>query len=143
MSPIRENMTSQQVQAYLDTPGGLMLSAQYGSRQAAAAALVQDDALKRQWRRQVAAAKFENYPDVWPSVDDAMRAVPDPVGGFGAQLNGSTDEIVAKVRRIDPSRGVQNLGEAPQDGKPARALVYTPDGSTVLADTRPPWQRGE
>ena len=140
---MRENMTGQQVNAYLDTPGGLMLAAQYGSRQAAAAALVQDDANKRAWRRSIAAAKAENYPDVWPSVDDAMRAVPDPVGGFGAQLNGTTDEIVAKVRRIDPSRGIQNLGEAPQTGQPATALVYTPDGNTVQADTRPPWQRGD
>lgn len=139
----RENMTAQQVQAYLDTAGGLMLAAQYGSRQAAAAALVEDDMRKRQWRRQVAAAKAENYPDVYPSVDDAMRAVPDPVGGFGAQLSGSTDEIVTKVRRIDPSRGVQNLGEAPQDGTPVTALVQGPDGNTVLADTRPPWQRGD
>lgn len=141
MIKIRENMTTQNINAYLDTPGGVMLTAQYGSRQAAAAAMAAADAADRQWRRQAAARKAENYPDVFPSVDDAMRAVGEPTGGFGAQLTGTADEIVAKVRRIDPSRGMRNLGEEPQTGEPTTAMYQDQYGNLTPADLRPPWGR--
>jgi hypothetical protein len=138
---VRENLTAQTINSYLDTPGGVMLCAQYGSRQAAASALADADQANRAWRRVRAAAKAENYPDAYPSVDDAMRSVGDPTGGYGAQLSGSVDQIVSAVRRVDPSRGVRNLGEVPQDGVPASAFMQDDKGHLTPADTRPPWRR--
>ena len=140
---MRENFTAQGLNAWLNSPAGVMLCAQYGSRAAAANALVNADQANRAWRRQAAVAKAENHPDVYPSVDDAMMGVGDPTGGFGAQLSGTTDEIVNKVRRVDPSRGCRNLGEAPQDGEPATALMQDANGRLTPADLRPPWRRGD
>jgi hypothetical protein len=71
-----------------------------------------------------------------------MIAIGDPGGGFGASLTGTVDEIVAQVRRVDPSRGVRNLGAEPEDGTPVTALAQGHDGRLTPADTRPPWQRG-
>lgn len=138
---MRENFTAQGLNAWLDTPGGVMMCAQYGSRQAAANALAAADQANRAWRRHAAVAKAENHPDVYPSVDDAMMGVGDPQGGFGAQMTGTTDEIVNRVRRVDPSRGVRNLGLAPEDGTPVTAMNQDEQGRLTPADTRPPWRR--
>jgi hypothetical protein len=128
--------------AWLDSPAGLMLAAQCGSRQAAAAHLAAAEDADRRARRERAVRAAERYPERWPSVDDAMRDIPDPAGGGGAQLTGSTDEIVSAVRWINPTTGIRNLGGEPEDGAVSGA-VEAPGRGLVPADTRPPWQREE
>lgn len=105
-------------------------------------ALAEGERADRAWRRERAAERAERYPERWPTVEDAMRDIPDPVGG-GAWLVGETDDIVAAVRRIDPARGVRNLGGELPDGA-VTGYAQGPDGrGLTLADTRPPWARGE
>ncbi len=136
---MREHFTSQALNAYLDTPGGLMLCAQHGSRQAAAA-LAEGEAADRAWRREKAVALAERYPGRYPTVDDAMRDIPDPAGGMGPVLTGDTDDIVTAVRRVDPTRGVRNLGGELPDGA-VEGTVVSPGGRFTPADTRPPCAR--
>ena len=137
---MRERFTARGLNGWLDSPAGLMLSAQHGSRHAAAAAMVRAEAADRDWRRQQAEAKAERYPDRYASVADAMRDVPDPRGGGGAWLTGSTDEIVAAARRIDPTRGIRNLGSEPESGA-VEGITSGPGRGLEPADTRPPWAR--
>ena len=129
------------MQSYLDTPGGLTLAAQHGSREQAAAAIARAEEADRAWRRAQAVAKAERYPSVYPSVDDAMMAVPDPVGGGGTWLTGSTDEIVAAVRWINPATGIRNLGPEIEDGAVQGVTQGPGRQSLEPADVRPPWQR--
>jgi hypothetical protein len=118
-----------------------MLSAQHGSREAAAAAMMRAEETDRAWRRTQAVAKAERHPEAYPSVDDAMMAIPDPVGGGGTWLQGSTDEIIAAVRWVNPATGMRNLGGEPEDGA-VQGVVSGPGRPGMEpADTRPPWQR--
>ena len=139
---MREHFTRQGMQSYLDTPGGLTLAAQHGSREQAAAAIARDEALDRAWRRAQAIAKAERHPEVYPSVDDAMIAIPDPAGGGGTWLSGTTDEIVAAYRWVNPGCGARNLGPEIEDGAVA-GVTQGPGRGLEPADTRPPWRRGE
>jgi hypothetical protein len=138
----REHFTRQGMNAWLDSPAGLMLAAQHGSRHGAAAALAQAEADDLTWRREQAAAKFERYPQRYESPSHAMADVPDPAGGGGAWLAGSTDEVVNAARRIDPTRGIRNLGGELPDGS-VDGITVGPDRVPAPADTRPPWQRGD
>jgi hypothetical protein len=117
------------------------MSAQHGSREAAAAALVRAEELDRAWRRQQAVARAERYPSVWPSVDDAMNAVPDPLGGGGAWITGTTDEIVSAVRWISPATGIRNLGGEAESGEVAGVTQSPGRPGLEPADVRPPWNR--
>ena len=137
---MREHFTTPGVNAWLDTPAGVMMSAQCGSRQAAISALAEADAADRAWRRQQAIRRAEMFPGRYASVDDAMIAIPDPAGGFAAQLEGTTDDIVAAVRRVDPTQRVKNLGGDLPDGA-VSGIAQGPVGGPHAADTRPPWQR--
>jgi len=139
---MRENFTGPGLNAWLDTPGGVMFTALHGSRQHAAAAMAEADQLNRAWRRQQAVARAERFPGRYPSVDDAMMDVPDPQGG-GAWLGGpsvSTDDLVAQVRWVNPAAGVRNLGGEPEAGD-VQGAVQAPGRGLQPADTRPPWQR--
>src|SRR5260370_17970721 len=139
---MRDHLTSQGISAYLDTAGGMALCAQHGSRQAAAAVLVEAEAADRAWRRERAVHRAEAYPDRYASVDDAMRDIPDPLGGVPANLGGSTDDVVRLYRRIDPMGGARNLGPEPVDGADIPApRAQGPEGRIGPADTRSPWQR--
>jgi hypothetical protein len=138
---VREHLTAQGINAYLDTPAGEVLVAQHGGRHQAAAALARAEAADREWRRAQASARAERYPERYPTVSDALRDIPDPVGGGGAQLTGSTDDIVAAGRRVDPSAGWRNLGGELPDGA-AEGITQSPGRGVVAADTRPPWRRG-
>jgi hypothetical protein len=113
----------------------------HGSRHAAAAALAEDESADRTWRRSRAEELFERYPSRFPSVSDAMAAVPDPVGGGGVTLAGSTDDIVASLRRHNPGAGWRNLGGELPDGA-IEGIATGPGRGLQPADTRPPWQRG-
>jgi hypothetical protein len=137
---MRDHFDRRGINAYLDTPGGLMLAAQHGSRDRAAAALAGAEAADRAWRRAQAVDKAERHPEAYPTVDDAMNAVPDPLGGGGAWIQGSTDEIVAAVRWINPATGIRNLGGEPDDGA-VEGMVLPPGRYPEPADTRPPWNR--
>jgi hypothetical protein len=137
---MRDHHTRQTLNAWLDTPGGLLMAAQHGSREGAAVALAAAEAQDRAWRRWVAEEKFERYPGRYPSVADAMADVPDPKGGSGAWLEGSADEIVSAVRRIDPASGIKNLGGDMPDGAVTGA-VQPPGRDLEIADVRPPWRR--
>ena len=70
-----------------------------------------------------------------------MMAVPDPVGGGGTWLTGSTDEIVAAVRWINPATGIRNLGPEIEDGAVQGVTQGPGRQSLEPADVRPPWQR--
>lgn len=137
---MREAMTAQTMNAWLDTPAGLALQAATGSRGAAAYAMYQGAAADTAWRREQAEARAERYPDRYASVADAMREIPAPLGGGGASLAGEVDAIVARFRRADPGCGVRNLGSEPESGVPAVATTYGPNGAAP-ADIRAPWQR--
>jgi hypothetical protein len=137
----REHFTAQSLNSWLDTPAGQAYTAMHGSRAAAAAAMAQAEDADRTWRRQRADEKFERYPDRYESPTHAMRDVPDPLGGGGAWMTGSTDEIVAAGRRVDPAAGWRNLGGDVPDAA-AKGYTVAPDGRVNLADTRPPWTRG-
>jgi hypothetical protein len=136
---MREHFTSQTLNAWLDTAGGMAWVVQHGGRAQAAAAMARQEAADRQWRLERATEKAERYPERYASVADALRDIPEPLGGGGAQLTGSTDDIVAKARRIDPLARWHNAGyeQVSEDGG---VYTYTNDGM-VAADTRPPWQR--
>jgi hypothetical protein len=138
---MREHFDRRGINAYLDTPGGILLAAQHGSREAAAAALVRAEELDRAWRRRQAVARAERYPGSFPSVDDAMNAVPDPLGGGGAWIMGTTDEIVAAVRWISPATGIRNLGGEAESGEVAGVTQSPGRPGLEPADTRPPWAR--
>jgi len=140
---MRENFTGQTLNAWLDTPAGVMATALHGSRQGAAAAQVQADELDRAWRRQQAVFKAERFPGRYASVDDAMMDVGNPPGGGGAWIGGpatSTDEIVSMVRWVNPAAGVRNLGGEPETGD-VEGAVQAPGRGLQPADTRPPWNR--
>ena len=139
---MREAMSTQQMHAWLDTPAGLaLLAANGGNRMAAANAMYQSAAADTAWRRERAEDRAERFPDRYACVADAMRDIPTPLGGGGAVLEGSVDAIVTAFRHADPACGVRNLGDHPQDGVPATALVGNPDGTYKQADLRPPWRR--
>lgn len=139
---MREHFTDIGLQRWLDTPAGLMFVAQHGSRPAAVNAIVEAEQADRAWRRTVAVGRAETQAIRFPSVDDAMVATPDPLGGGGGSLTGSTDDIVRAARRADasPDKQLRNTG-MPVAPKTA---VYDQDmqtGKVTLADTRPPWER--
>jgi hypothetical protein len=137
---MREHLTGQGINAYLDTAGGKALAAQYRGRQQAAAALAQQESADRAWRQQQATARAERYPERYPTVADAMRDVPDPLGGGGAWMAGTTDEIVAAGRWVDPTAGWRNVGAELPDGA-ISGVAQSPGRDLVAADTRPPWAR--
>jgi hypothetical protein len=139
---LRERHTRQSIQAFLDTPAGVMMSAQYGSRERAAAAMAENDRADQQWRQQQAASRLERYPSRYPTFYDALADVPDPVGGGGVWMTGETDDIVAKVRWISPSTGIRNLGPDIENGE-VTGVSQSPGRGLEVADTRPPWNRGE
>ena len=136
---MREHFTNQSLNAYLDTAGGQALVAMHGGRAQAAQALATAEAADRAWRREVAVGRAEVQAGRWPSVDDAMIATPDPLGGGGAQLAGTEQDIASAARRADPARPwivVQTTPDAM-----ARAISQGPGTGPHPADTRPPWRR--
>lgn len=138
---MREAFTGQTLNYWLDTPAGVMATALHGGRQRAAAAVAQADEADRAWRRQQAVSKAERFPARYPTVDDAMMDVGNPAGGGGAWLMGSTDEIVAAVRWVNPAAGVRNLGGEPETGEVEGAVQAPGRPGFEPADTRPPWNR--
>jgi hypothetical protein len=136
-----EKFTMPQLNAWLDTPGGMALVAEHGSRAAAAAALEQEQAASRAWRHQQAADRVERYPDRWPTMEDAMRGIHDPVGGFAAELTGSCQGIAAAYLRNGPAARVRVIPEL-ADGSDTKVWVTDEHGRLVPADTRAPHQRG-
>ena len=137
----REHFTPQGMNNYLDSPGGMALVGQHGGRGEAAAALAQAEAADRAWRRQQAEARFERHPDRYESPAHAMADVPDPLGGGGAWLAGTSDEVVNMLRRADPSWRWRNLGyeDADTDTHPVASSPGRP--GLTRADVRPPWRR--
>lgn len=138
---MREHFTSQSLNAWLDTPAGEALAAQHGGRAQAAAALAEAEAADRAWRRAVAEARFERYPDRYESPSHAMAYIPDPAGGCGAWLDGTVDELVDAGRRVNPAAGWRNLGGELPDGTLVTAIAQGPGRGLEPADIRPPWQR--
>lgn len=136
---MREQLTAQGMNAYLDTTAGKAQVARYGSRQAAAAAMYAAERSDRDWRSERAETLAERYPSRYASVADAMRDVPAPIGP-GVYLEGSSDDVIRALRRADPIGKWRNLGIEDADGSVAGAAVG-PDGTVTPADTRPPWQR--
>jgi hypothetical protein len=137
----RENFSGQSLNAYLDTAGGQALAAQYGGRAQAAEALAAGDRADRAWRREMALPRAAAYPDRFPTVEDAVNAIPDPVGGRGAQLAGDEQDIADAARRADPAHPwhvIRGLPDATVAG-----VSMGPDGRVHTADTRAPWQRGD
>lgn len=139
---MKEHFDDFGLNSYLSTPGGKVLLMQHGSRRAAAAALAEAERADRAWRREQAVARFERHPDRYPSVDDALARIPDPVGGgvWMGSAGTSTDEIVALGRAVDPRDGWQNLGLAPESGE-MEGYVELPGRGVAPADTRAPWER--
>lgn len=138
---MREALTAQGLNSYLDTAGGRALTGQHGGRGQAAAALAEAEAADRAWRRQQAEARAERYPSRYPTVADALRDIPEPIGGSGAWLSGSSDEIVAMLRRADPSWRWRNLGYEDADTD-THAIAASPGRQGYEpADTRAPWAR--
>lgn len=138
---MREQLTRQGMNSYLDTPAGMALIGQHGGRAQAAAALARQQAQDRAWRQQQGEAKAERYPSRYPSVADAVLAVPDPVGGSGAWLSGTSDEVVAQLRRADPSWRWRNLGYEDADTDTHAIAARPGQPGYEPADTRPPWAR--
>lgn len=138
--PRREVFNPAQMQAYLDTPGGQMLAAMHGSRQAAAAAMVQGETDRRSWRLERAQSLYERFPERFPSVGDAMAHVHDPVGS-PMMVIGDSDEIARAARKIDPTRHVRVIEAEPEGDTTFSAYSVAPDGQLSVADTRPPWKR--
>ena len=141
---MREHHTAQSLNAWLDTPAGEALAAMHGGRYQAAAAMAEAEAQDRAWRRQQAEARFERFPGRYESPAHAMADIADPAGGPAMWLEGSTDEVVAQGRRVNPAAGWRNLGGEMPDAV-AEGVVQMPgragQAAVAPADTRPPWRR--
>lgn len=137
---MREQLTGQQLNSYLDTPAGMALTGQHGGRVQAATALAEAERSDRAWRRAQAEVKAERYPDRYGTVADALRDIPEPKGGAGAWLTGTSDEVVTMLRRADPSWRWRNLGYEDADTD-THGVTTGPGRGLAPADTRPPWAR--
>jgi hypothetical protein len=137
---MREQLTSQQLNGYLDTPAGKALTGQHGGRAQAAAALSAQYQADLTWRRAQAEARVQRHPDRYASTADALRDIPEPLGGSGAWLAGTSDEVVSMLRWADPAWRWRNLGYEDEDTD-THAVASGPGRGLYPADTRPPWQR--
>lgn len=142
--PGREAFTDPMLNAWLDSPAGQAMIMMHGSRAQAAAALEQAGAADRSWRRQQAIAWTAQHPDRFPSVEDAMNAIPDPAGGGGAWLDApdkktGVADMAAAARQADLSRPWFAVPAWPD--ATVRGYSVGPDGQMHPIDTRAAYQR--
>lgn len=138
----RETFNLGQAAAYMDTPAGMMLQLQHGGRTQAMNAFMEGQRADLAWRRLQAGQLLESYYNKYATLDDAMHDVHAPAGGGGAYIDGTAEEIVAGLKRIDPLTSARVLGGEESDSRVKFVGVQTP-GGMKQADARAPWQRND
>ncbi len=144
--PAHELFTPIGLSQYLDSGAGqALVAAHRGDRNAAAAALGAQAREAQAWRREQAQQLFERSPERYPGgVSEALARVGPPPGGAGVTLSGTSAEIEALSRRVDPVvPGFRVIAPEAPDNRVKVGTRFDDFGHVIDEPdmTLPPWRR--
>ena len=144
--PAREPFTPYGMGQWLDTAAGkAAIAAHNGDRYAAQKALEDQAHADEAWRREQGQRVYERDPNRYQggAVEAQTRVGSAPPGG--PQLTGTSAEIEAMGRRVDPLGGAFRVIAPEVPSNTVRVGVAMDKHGNVIDNpelTRPPWQRG-